>query len=430
MSGLIKSVKSREVLNTKGFPTVEVDVILNDGSLGRAAAPGGTSRGMSEAYDLRDEDNSYFDGMGVNKAVSNVNTEIADELKGKDATDQEKIDNLLLKLDGTENKSRLGGNAVIATSLATAKAAAKSLDRKLFEHLGGGKELPISFVYVMFGGPAYVGVSGVSDFQEFALIALNVEGYKEGYMKTLRIYERLCELVAEKQGFGIPNLAGLAGTLTAMFDSNEEVFKTLTQLIKDEGFEPRKDFGIYTDIAASQLYQDGKYHLKADDKVLSRGQWIDKLEKMCSKYPIISMEDCLFEDDWEGWKLLTDRLGDKVQLVGDDLFVTNPERLKKGIEMDVANAIVIKPNQVGTVTETIETIKLAKAAGYGTIISPRSGELWDPYVVHLCVGQNLGQGKIVSCPSGGQSLNELTRIGDYLGDKAVYKGKGILSRFL
>lgn len=427
---MIKNVHAREVFNTKGLPTVEVDVLLDDGNLGRATAPGGTSRGRSEAFDLRDGNNTYFGGMGVDKAISNVNTEITDELKGKDATNQEKIDNLLIKLDGTENKSRLGGNAIVATSIANAKAAAKSRGVELFEHLGEGSELPISFVYVMFGGPAYVGVSGVSDFQEFALIALNVESYKEGYMKTFHIYERLCKLMMEKQGFGIPKLAELAGTLTAKFDSNDEAFDTLTELIEDEGYVPGKDFGIYTDIAASQLYKDGKYHLKADDKVLSTDKWIDKLERMCDKYPIVSMEDCLFEDDWEGWKILTKRLGDKVQLVGDDLFVTNPKRLKKGIEMGVANAIVIKPNQVGTLTETIETIKMAKTAGYGTVISPRSGELWDPYVVHLCVGQNLGQGKIVECPSGGQSLNELMRIRDYLGDKAVYKGRSTLSQFL
>jgi len=204
----------------------------------------------------------------------------------------------------------------------------------------------------------------------------------------------------------------------------------LTGLIEDEGYVPRKDFAFYIDFAATQLYRDGMYHLKADDAVLSREEWIGRLEEMCNNYPIISMEDCLFEDDWEGWVNLTKRLGNKVQLVGDDLFTTNPKRLKKGIEMGAANAIVIKPNQVGTLTETIETIRMAKAAGYGTVVSGRSGELWDPYIVHLCVGQSLGQGKMVNCPSGGQHLNELARIEDYLGDEALYRGKNVLARFL
>jgi enolase len=204
----------------------------------------------------------------------------------------------------------------------------------------------------------------------------------------------------------------------------------LTRIIEEEGYVPRRDFGIYTDIASTHLYKDGMYHLPADNKVLSRGEMIDKLAEMCADYPIISMEDCLYEDDWEGWKLLTKRLGGKVQLVGDDLFVTSPRRLKKGIEMGVANAVVIKPNQVGTLTETFQTIEMAKEAGYGTIISPRSGELWDPYVAHLCVGQSLGQGKIAMCPSGGNTLNELIRIGDYLGEKAIYRDGSMFSRFL
>jgi len=430
MTGIIRSVHAREIFDLKGLPTVEVDVLLDDGSLGRVAAPGGTSRGMSEAFDLRDGDKSYFNGMGVSKAISNVNTEIADTLKGKDSTDQERIDNLLIELDGTENKSRLGGNAIVATSIANAKAAAKSRGIELFEYLGGGREIPVSQVMVMVGGPAYVGVQGVADLQEYVLIALNVASYQEGYVKTLPIYERLCETMVKKQGFGMPRLAYLRVTLAAKFDSNEEAFATLTKLIEDAGYVPGRDFGIYTDLAASQLYRDGMYHLKSDNAVLTRDEWISKLEEMCNNYPIISMEDCLFEDDWEGWLELTKRLGSKVQLVGDDLFVTNSKRLKKGIEMGVANAIVIKPNQVGTLTETIETIEMAKAAGYGTVISGRSGELWDPYIVHLCVGQNLGQGKIGRCPPRGQNLNELVRIEDYLGGKARYKGKSALSRFL
>lgn len=431
MAGIIKNVFAREVINRKGLPTVEVDVLLDDGSLGRAAAPGGTSRGVHEAKDLRDGDETYFKGMGVNQTISNVNTEIVERLKGKKAADQEEIDRLLVELDGTEDKSRLGSNAVVATSLANAKAAANSLGVQLFEHLGGGKEIPLAFIYVLFGGPAYVGIEGTPDFQEFALLPLFAGSYKDGYIATLGMYDKMSRIMAKRMGLGIPNIKEMNVLSTAKFDSNDEVLNILTELIEAEGYVPRKDYGIYLDIAASHFYKEGKYHLKADGLVLSTEEMIDKLEEMCTKYPIVSMEDCLFENDWEGWKILTERLGNKVQLVGDDLFVTNPKRLSKGIELGVANAIVIKPNQIGTLTETIETVRRAKAAGYGTVISPRSGELWDPYVVHLCVGQSLEQGKLVGAYSGGETdLNELTRIEDSLGGQAIYRGKEILSKFL
>jgi enolase len=420
----ITKVSAREVFNTKGLPTVEVDVLLADGSVGRNAAAGGTSRGLSEAFDLRDGDASYFNGLGVNQAIGHVNTTIADGLRGLDAADQDGIDRRLIELDGTGNKSRLGGNAVIATSIASAKAAAQSLGIELFEYLGGGREMPLYNVNVMYGGPVYVGVRGTCDFQEYKLIALNVPSYREGYLAARGLYKRLCELMAKKGGFGVPKLG--ASTPLATFDSNDEAFATLTQLIEAEGYVPRKDFGLYIDLAASHLYKDGMYHLDADHAVLTRGEMIDKLVAMCDNYPIVSMEDCLFEDDWAGWQLLTKQLGRKVQLVGDDLFVTNPQRLKTGIKMGVANAVVIKPNQVGTLTETLDTIRLAKVAGYGTVISRRSGELWDPYLVHLCVGQNLGQGKLGTW----ESLNELLRIEDCLGGEGVYKGRSILSPFL
>lgn len=426
MTGIIRVVHAREVFDEKGLPTVEVDVLLDDGSIGRAAAPGGTSRGASEAFDLRDGDKSYFNGMGVVKAIRNVNTKIDGGLKGKDALDQEGIDKLLIELDGTENKSRLGGNAIVATSMANAKAAAKSRGVELFEHLGEGKELPIPLIHVMYGGPAYIDMAGTCDFQEYALYALNAKNYREGFLATLRIYKRLCDIVVKNRGFGMPRLAHLAGKITATFDSNDAALSTLTEVIEDEGYVPREDFGIYLDIASTQLYKGGMYHLQRDGTVFSRGEMIDWLSKMCDKYPIISMEDCLYEDDWEGWEILTKRLGSKVQLVGDDLFVTNPRRLERGIKTGVANATVIKPNQVGTLTETIETIRIARNAGYRMIISGRSGQLQDPLLVHLCVGQNLGQGKLVKCPVGGLNLNELTRIEDCLGDNVVYNDKSLL----
>jgi enolase len=434
MPSPIKNIHAREVFSNKGSPTIEVDVTLEDGSSGRLAAPGGTSRGRFEPVDLRDGDPSYFDGMGINRAVESVNTEVADCLRGEDSADQENIDRLLTELDGTSDKSRLGGNTIVATSLANAKAAAASKRIELFEHLGGGNEIPLAFVYLMFGGPAYIGLKGTCDFQEYALIPLEAKSFKEGWLSSLGIYRRICDALLERGTLGLPgspNLPDFIGIPTARFDSNEEALKTITHSIETEGFEPGKDFGIYLDIAASQFHEDGTYHLEADDRTLTREEMMDWLEALCSTYPIVSMEDCLFEDDWEGWQQITARIGDRVQLVGDDLFVTNPERLKKGIGMGAANAIVIKPNQIGTLTETIHTVSLARDAGYGTVISPRSEEIWDPYVVHLCVGQNLCQGKLVGGYSGGEKdLNEILRIEDHLGDGAIYRGKEILSRFL
>ncbi len=430
MASRITLVHAREVFDTKGLPTIEVDIHLEDGSSGRAAAPAGTSRGTSEPFELRDEEKSYFSGMGVGKAVQIVNTEIADRLKGMDAGDQEAVDTALIELDGTERKSRLGGNSIIATSLANAHAAAGARGVQLFEQLGGGRELPISLANVMYGGPAYVGMSGTADFQEYKLYALTATDSRDGYLKSADIYEKLREATVQKRGVGIPKLAQLAGGLAARFDSNEEAFDTMTRFIEEQGYIPRKDFGFYIDMAATQLYKDGKYHLSLDSKELTRDEWIAWMVDLCDKYPIISMEDCLHEDDWEGWSELTKRLGNRVQLVGDDLFTSNPARLKKGISMGAANAVVIKPNQVGTLTETFETISIAKEAGYGTIVSGRSGELWDPYIAHLCVGRSLGQGKMVNCPAGGQHLNELMRIHDYLGERAHYVGKHVLDRFL
>ncbi|HPQ43245.1 MAG TPA: phosphopyruvate hydratase [Syntrophales bacterium] len=427
MKGIIKKITAREVFTTKGVPTIEVDVGLDDKSLGRAAAPGGTSRGEHESFDLIDGDRSYFDGKGVTKAIGVVHDIIAKKLINQNAYDQENIDNILIELDGTEGKSHLGGNTIIAVSIACAKAAAQSRRMELFEYLGGGNEIPLPLVYVMFGGPAYVALSGVCDFQEYALIPLKAKNYKAGYISTLGIYKKLCGIMAAKTGQGTAHYSKIAGIPIARFNTNEEAFAILTQLITDEGYEPWDEFGIHVDIAANQLYRDGLYYLDCNKMIFSRDQMIEWLVKLCADYPIVSLEDPLFEDDWEGWKILTERIGNKVQILGDDLFVTNTKRLEKGIVMGAANAIVVKPNQVGTLTETFQTIKTAKAASYGTVVSPRSGELWDPYLVHLCVGQNLGQGKIAGAYSSGESsVNELIRIGDSLAGKAVYKNGSVL----
>jgi enolase len=430
MSGVIIKVHAREVFDARGWPTVETEVVLDDGSRGRFAAPGGTSRGSNEANDVRDGDTDYFNGNGVNQAIKNVNTEIARAITGRDASQQANIDKILIELDGTPNKSRLGGNAIIATSIAVAKATATSRGQEIYEYVGGGNEIPIAFALSMFGGPAYVGIAGTADFQEYSFYALNAPGLKEGWIKILGIYRRIVETIVKKRGLRIPRLASLAGTIQATFDSNEEALVIMTQAIKDEGYKPRKDFGIYLDIAATQLYQDGKYHLKADNQAYSRGQWIDKLSEWCEKYPIVSIEDGLYEDDWDGWQMLTARLGKRVQLVGDDFLVTNPARLKRAIEMGAANAIVVKPNQIGTLTETIQTVKMAQAAGYGTIASARSGELWDPFLANFVVGQNLGQTKSMRAPTGGETFNEFLRIQDHLGERANYAGNRVLSRFI
>lgn len=419
------------MFDTKGLPAIEVEVLLEGGSLGRAAAPGGTSRGKSEAFDLRDGDQSYFNGMGVFKAIRNVNTEIAEQLHGRNAILQEEIDRLLINLDGTVNKSRLGGNAIIATSIANAKAAALAQGMQLFEFLGGGNEIPLLIIYVMFGGPAFVGLPGVCDFQEYNLIPLSAEGVRQAFVSCYRIQKRLVYRLARKNRTGVPKYNKIAGMLTAQFGSNDEALRVMTEAIQEEGFIPGKDFAIYTDIAANELYRDGRYHLQAEGKVLTTGEMIDYLEMLCQRFPILCLEDCLYEEDWEGWRHLTERLGRKVQLIGDDLFVTNRGRLVKGIERGAANALVIKPNQIGTLTETLETIEEAKKAHYGTIISVRSGELWDPYLVHLCVGQNLGQGKIVGAYASGEAnANELLRVEDHLGNRAMYRGKVVLSTFL
>lgn len=429
MKGSIKKITAREVFTTKGVPTIEVDVVLNDDSLGRSAAPGGTSRGEYESFDLIDGDKSYFDGKGVTKAISIVHNTIAKKLLNHNAYDQENIDNILIELDGTERKSQLGGNTIIAVSIACAKAAAQSKNIELFKYFGGGSEMPLPLVYVMFGGPAYVSLSGICDFQEYALIPLKAKDYKSGYISTLGIYKKLCEIMAAKTGQGTAHYSKIAGIPIARFDTNEEAFSILTQLIKEEGYESWDEFGIHVDVAANQLYRNGLYYLDCNKVVLSRDQMIDWLVKVCTDYPIVSLEDPLFEDDWEGWKILTERIGNKVQILGDDLFVTNTKRLEKGITMGAANAIVIKPNQVGTLTETFQTIKTAKATNYETVVSPRSGELWDPYLVHLCVGQNLGQGKIAGAYSSGESnVNELIRIGDSLAGKAIYRNGSILQQ--
>ncbi len=427
MNSEISVVHAREVFDRKGLPSVEVEVTLAGGCRAMVIAAGGSSRGSGEPADVRDGDRAYFGGMGVNQAVKNVNTEIAEELIGQNAADQEKIDNLLIELDGTPDKSRLGGNSIVATSIAMAKAAAQSKGVKLFEHLGGGGTIPICHVNVMYGGPAYCDIEGTVDFQTYALDALSAGNYKDGFVKAIEIYHRFTGYLVNDRGIKIPRLPQLGGVPMARFDGNKEAFAILTNIVEDAGYTPGKDFGLFVDIAGTELFENGKYYLECDGQAFSPEEWIDWLINLCDEFPIITtLEDPLTEDDWDGWRKLTAKIGAKVQLVGDDLFVTNPRLLTKGIENGCANGIIIKPNQVGTLTETFEAIKLAKSAGYGTAISGRSGEMFDPYLAHLCVGQNLGQAKMVSAPAGLENLNEVLRIEDYLGGKAHYMERGNL----
>jgi enolase len=425
----IRNVCSREVFDTRNLPSLEVDVLLEDGSMGRAIAPAGTSRGSNESFDLRDGDTSYFGGMGVQRAARNVNTEIAEALKGKDAADQEQIDRLMIKLDGTANKSRLGGNAIVATSIANAKAAAKSLRIPLFEHLGGGTMIPIPWFLAMIGGPVYAGVDyRTSDFQEFAYYALRVETYRDGYVQTLSVYKALCDVLRREKEYVLPRLSG--GRLAPRFSSNMEALSLMTRAIEEAGYTPGKDYAIYLDVASTHFYKDGEYHLKADNRTLTRDEMIDFLAEIRDAFPVVSMEDCLHEEDWEGWKALTERLGNRTQLVGDDFFTTNPSRLRRGVAMGAANAVVIKPNQIGTITETVDTIKAAKQAGYGTVLSSRSGEIGDMYLSHLLVGQGLGQGKIAAFDIERIKLNELLRIEEHLGEKAIQAGAKPIAKYL
>jgi enolase len=425
----IRNVCSREVFDTRNLPSLEVDILLEDGSMGRAIAPAGTSRGSNESFDLRDGDTSYFGGMGVRRATRNVNTEIAEALKGKDATDQEQVDRLMIKLDGTASKSRLGGNAIVATSIANAKAAAKSLRIPLFEHLGGGRMIPIPWFLAMIGGPVYAGIDyRTSDFQEFAYYALRVETYRDGYVQTISVYKALCDILRREKEYVLPRLSG--GRLAPRFSSNMEALSLMTRAIEEAGYTPGKDYAIYLDVASTHFYKDGEYHLKADNRTLTRDEMIDFLAEIRDAFPVVSMEDCLHEEDWEGWKALTERLGNRTQLVGDDFFTTNPSRLRRGVAMGAANAVVIKPNQIGTITETVDTIKAAKQAGYGTVLSSRSGEIGDMYLSHLLVGQSLGQGKIAAFDIERIKLNELLRIEEHLGEKAMQAGAKPVVKYL
>ena len=408
---IIKDVKAREILDSRGNPTIEVDVLCEDGSFGRSSVPSGASTGINEALELRDNDNRYM-GKGVLKAVSNVNNIIRPKLIGFDVTKQIEIDNFLIKLDGTENKSNLGANAMLAVSLSCLKAAADYKRMPLFKYLGTEYSLPVPMMNILNGGAH---ADNNLDFQEFMIVP-SANNFKERLRMGAEVFHNLKKVLKSN---GYNTSVGDEGGFAPNLKSNIEAFDLIMEAINKAGYKPGIDINLALDIAASQFYKEGKYHLSGENKILDTAGMIDFYEELVNKYPIISIEDALEETDFEGFKLLTERLGNRIQLVGDDLFVTNPKLLKKGIETKACNAILLKVNQIGTVSETLETISIAKKNNYKTVISHRSGETEDSFIADLAVGLNLGQIKTGSLSRTDRTCkyNQLIRIEEELEKK-------------
>ncbi len=413
----IKSVKAREIIDSRGNPTVEVDVILSSGALGRAAVPSGASTGEHEAIELRDGDKSRFKGKGVLKAVNNVNTEIAKAVKGKEA-DFEAIDKLTIKLDGTENKGRLGANAILGVSLAVAKAAAKEKKQSLYRYLGGTKAnvLPVPLMNIVNGG---MHADNNLDIQEFMIAPIGAPTFSRAIQMACEVFHTLKSILHDK---GLATSVGDEGGFAPNLSSNEEGLGVIIAAIEKAGYKPGKDVCIALDPAASSFYDNGQYDYNG--KKISSLDMIEAYNQMVSKYPVVSIEDGLDENDWEGWKTLTEKLGGKTQLVGDDIFVTNVKLLQKAIDRKIANAILIKVNQIGSLSETLDTVNLAKRHKYHSIMSHRSGETEDTTIAHLVVATNIGQIKTGSLSRTDRlcKYNELLRIEEELGKKAVYAG--------
>ena len=420
----IEKVIGRQIIDSRGNPTVEAEVILVDGTVGRGAAPSGASTGVFEALELRDGDKEKFGGKGVTKAVANINEQIAPALIGMDASDLYAVDQIMIKLDGTKDKSNLGANAILAVSLATANAAAKALGIPLYRFLGGvnATTLPVPMLNLENAGAHS---SAPVDIQEFLVMPVGAENFSEALRWGTEVFHSLQKLIKDE---GMSTDVGDEGGFAPEFKSQEDALDHLVKAIQNAGFEPGKDFVIALDAASSEWKSEkgvGFYHQPKSGKDFTSDELIEYWEQLITKYPIYSIEDGLDEEDWEGWKKMTERIGHKVQLVGDDLFVTNTERLKKGIEMGVANSILIKLNQIGSVSETLETIKMAQKAGYTAIVSHRSGETEDVTIADLAVALNAGQIK-TGAPSRSERVakyNQLLRIDENLGDSASYLGK-------
>ncbi len=417
----IVDILAREILDSRGNPTVEVEVTLDNGVMGRAAVPSGASTGIYEACELRDGDKDRYLGKGVQKAVENVNGEIADTLIGLNALDQPYIDAQLIELDGTPNKTRLGANAMLGVSLAVAKAAANSLKLPLYNYIGGvnAKTLPVPMMNVLNGGVH--APSSAADIQEYMVMPVGAKSWKEALRMCSEVFHVLAKVLHTS------SVGDEGGYAPSDLKSDEDGLKALVEAIEKAGYKPGEDFMLAMDAACSDWFsnEDQCYHLPKRGVTLTRQEMVDMWAGFCDRYPIISLEDCMAEDDWEGWKMLTDRLGDRVQLVGDDLFVTNVKRVQQGIDLGVANSVLIKLNQIGTLTETLDTIQLANRAGYTAVVSHRSGETEDTTIADLVVGLNAGQIK-TGAPSRTDRVakyNQLLRIEEELDDAAQYLGR-------
>ncbi len=417
---IISDVYAREVLDSRGNPTVEVEVYLESGAVGRAIVPSGASTGAYEAVELRDGDKSRYLGKGVLKAVENVNETIAPEIIGLDALDQVGIDQKMIELDGTPNKGKLGANAILAVSMAVARAAAEALNIPLYAYLGGfnAKTLPVPMMNILNGGAH---ADNNVDVQEFMVLPVGAPSFKEALRTGAEIFHSLKAVLKEK---GLNTAVGDEGGFAPNLSSNEEAITTIIAAIERAGYKPGVDVFLGMDVASTEFFKDGKYHLEGEGKSFTSAEFVDFLASWVDKYPIITIEDGCAEDDWEGWKLLTDKLGGKVQLVGDDLFVTNTKRLSQGIEKGIGNSILVKVNQIGTLTETFDAIEMAKRAGYTAVISHRSGESEDSTIADIAVATNAGQIK-TGAPSRTDRVakyNQLLRIEDELGSVAQYAG--------
>ena len=419
---VIELVYAREVLDSRGNPTVEVEVALESGAVGRAIVPSGASTGAFEAVELRDGDKGRYIGKGVEKAVANVNEIIAPELEGMDAFDQPAIDALMIELDGTHNKGKLGANAILGVSMAVARAAAEELGLPLFQYIGGvnAKQLPVPMMNILNGGEH---ADNSVDVQEFMILPVGAKSFREGLRMGAEVFHSLKKVLSER---GLACGVGDEGGFAPNLGSNREALELIVEAIEKAGYKPGDDVRLGLDVAATEMYdkETKLYDLKHEGKKLTAEQMVDLYEEWVNNFPIVTIEDGLDEEDWDGWKVLTDRLGKKVQLVGDDLFVTNTERLERGIEAGVANSILIKVNQIGTITETLDAIEMAKRAGYTAVISHRSGETEDTTIADLAVAVNAGQIK-TGAPSRTDRVakyNQLLRIEEMVGDCARYCG--------
>ncbi len=422
---LIASVYGREILDSRGNPTVEVDVLLDDGSFGQAAVPSGASTGAFEAVERRDGDKGRYLGKGVTGAVSAVNDVIAPALEGQDATEQRVIDQILLDLDGTENKNSLGANAILGVSLAVAKAAADASDLPLYKYLGGPNAhlLPVPMMNILNGGSH---ADSNVDIQEFMIAPIGAATFSEALRAGVEVYHALKSLLKEK---GLATGLGDEGGFAPDLPSNREALDLITEAIRRAGYTPGKDVALALDVAATEFYENGAYTFEGEQK--SPEQMSAYYKELVEAYPLVSIEDPLDEDDWAGWKTLTETIGDKVQLVGDDLFVTNPDRLGKGIDADTANSLLVKVNQIGSLTETLDAISLAQRSRYTTMISHRSGETEDTTIADIAVATNAGQIK-TGAPARSERVakyNQLLRIEEELGDAAAYAGASAFPRF-